>query len=702
MGNLLCSENQCIDINFSASGGSAPYTFIYEVSTSGSGNTFRDTISSEDIFACGVSEPVGKNNGSSFTAKKFILYNNQLFLTGMNTELKLISVSDANSTQIINQFYVVNVLPPLPQITIPTQTVCEGSVVTLKGPEQVEGRRIVQYMWHDGKTNGQPFVTYSSSYYSFEAYDNMGCRTMGNTYIEVNPLPKIPTATIDIAYCNDGKISLSNLEEDVTYSWGLSTFSSELKNVTSGDYLLRMSKINSGCFNWNAYTIPQSKADTACGEITGNVYYDMNKNCAFDGGEYSIAKRILIANPGNHIAITNLSGQYQFRLPDGTYTIQEANSLGNCPSTFSVTLDKNNRRPAAVNFFDALDINYDVKASLSISQVRPGFVFYVDPVFSNTISNQVFSGEKGWLVIPSSVKLEKVNVPYTTSNDTLYFALDANYSNGGIHLSFLANNLVLGQELTMCAGIIGKQTENQLANNTTCYTVTVVGSYDPNDKRMFLNNVEHSEDISLSDETLDYIIRFQNTGTADAIHVYVLDTISENLDLASFQLLTTSHVSNVTYLGNRVFKFGFSYIHLPDSTTNELLSHGYIHYRIKQAATNSPGTVIKNTAYIYFDFNPAVVTNTTTNRIHVQVAELNQLKKNNFIVFPNPVEDKLTIQSEDIIQKVNVINLEGKSLHSVENASKSLDLDMNQLNSGVYLIEIQTPQGVQRTKIILK
>jgi uncharacterized repeat protein (TIGR01451 family) len=219
---------------------------------------------------------------------------------------------------------------------------------------------------------------------------------------------------------------------------------------------------------------------------------------------------------------------------------------------------------------------------------------------------------------------------------------------------------------------------------------------------MFLNNVEHSEDISLSDETLDYIIRFQNTGTADAIHVYVLDTISENLDLASFQLLTTSHASNVTYLGNRVFKFGFSYIHLPDSTTNELLSHGYIHYRIKQAATNSPGTVIKNTAYIYFDFNPAVVTNTTTNRIHVQVAELNQLKKNNFIVFPNPVEDKLTIQSEDIIQKVNVINLEGKSLHSVENASKSLDLDMNQLNSGVYLIEIQTPQGVQRTKIILK
>jgi len=699
-GNVLCNENQCIDINFSASGGTAPYTFIYEVIRSDGFDPLRDTLSSEDIFACGVSEPVGKNNGSSFTVKKL---NSNNFVPGMNSSLKLISVSDANSTQIINQFYTVYLLPFLPHITIPTQTVCEGSVVTLKGPDYIEGRRIGQYVFSDGRIkDGQPFVAYISDYYSFEAYDNMGCVTFGNAYIEVIPLPKIPTATIDSAYCNDGKISLSNLEEDVTYSWGLSTFSSELKNVTSGNYLLRMSKIKLGCLNWNVYTIPQSNADTACGAITGNVYYDMNKNCAFDGGEYSIAKRILIANPGNHIAITNLSGQYQFRLPDGTYTIQEANSLGNCPSTFSVTLDKNNRSPAAINFFDALDINYDVKASLSISQVRPGFVFYVDPVFSNTISNQVFSGEKGWLVIPSSVKLEKVNVPYTTSNDTLYFALDANYPKEGIHLSFLANNLVLGQELTMCAGIIGKQTENQLANNTACYTVTVVGSYDPNDKRMFLNNVEHSEDISLSDETLDYIIRFQNTGTEDAIHVYVLDTISENLDLASFQLLTTSHASNVTYLGNRVFKFGFSYIHLPDSTTNELLSHGYIHYRIKQAKSNAPGTVIKNTAYIYFDFNPAVVTNTTTNRIHVQVAELNQLKKNNFIVFPNPVEDKLTIQSEDIIQKVNVINLEGKSLHSVENASKSLDLDMNQLNSGVYLIEIQTPQGVQRTKIILK
>lgn len=701
MGNLLCSENQCIDIHFSASGGTAPYTFIYELSTPGSGITFRDTISSEDIFACGLSEPVGKNNGSSFTAKKFILYNNQLFLPGMNTELKLISVSDANSTQIINQFYVVYVIPPLPQIIIPTQSVCEGAVVTLKGPEQVEGRQIVQYMWYNGITNGQPFVTHSSSYYGFEAYDNMGCRTTGNAYIEVNPLPKIPTATIDSAYCNDGKISLSNLEDDVTYSWGLSSFSSELKNVTSGDYLLRMSKTNTGCYNWNLYTIPQSKAETACGEISGRVYYDMNKNCSLEGGEYTVANRVLIANPGNHVAITNLNGEYLFRLPDGTYTIEEANSLGNCSSPFSVTLDKNNRRPAAVNFFDTLDINYDVKASLSISQVRPGFGFYVDLVFSNTISNQVFSNEKAWLVIPSSVKLEKVNVPYTSSNDTIYFALDANYTKQGIYLSFLANNVVLGQELTMCTGIIGKQAENQLANNVACNTVTVVGSYDPNDKRMFLNNVEHSEDILLSDETLDYVIRFQNTGTADAINIYVLDTISENLDLASFQLLTTSHTSNVTYLGNRVFKFDFPNIHLPDSTTNELLSHGYIHYRIKQAKSNAPGTLISNTAYIYFDFNPAVVTNTTTNRIHVQVAELNQLKKNNLSIFPNPVEDKLTIQSDETIQMVRVMNLEGKTLQIIQVKDKSTTLDLNQLNSGVYILEIQTQQGLQRTKFIM-
>jgi len=52
---------------------------------------------------------------------------------------------------------------------------------------------------------------------------------------------------------------------------------------------------------------------------------------------------------------------------------------------------------------------------------------------------------------------------------------------------------------------------------------------------------------------------------------------------------------------------------LPDSTDNLRGSTGYIAYNIGPKAGLIPGTRITNDAGIYFDYNPAVVTNTTVN-----------------------------------------------------------------------------------------
>ena len=54
---------------------------------------------------------------------------------------------------------------------------------------------------------------------------------------------------------------------------------------------------------------------------------------------------------------------------------------------------------------------------------------------------------------------------------------------------------------------------------------------------------------------------------------------------------------------------------LPDSNVNEPASHGFIKYSIKKYNTVGIGSVIKNTAYIYFDFNAPVVTNTVVNTV---------------------------------------------------------------------------------------
>jgi len=78
-------------------------------------------------------------------------------------------------------------------------------------------------------------------------------------------------------------------------------------------------------------------------------------------------------------------------------------------------------------------------------------------------------------------------------------------------------------------------------------------------------------------------------------------------------------------------EFSFKNILLPDSTTNEPLSHGFVSYKINPKIGLTENTTIENTASIYFDFNPPIVTNTIQN---VMVSEL---PKTTFIIEPEQV-----------------------------------------------------------------
>ncbi|MBK6836829.1 MAG: hypothetical protein IPG89_22240 [Bacteroidetes bacterium] len=93
------------------------------------------------------------------------------------------------------------------------------------------------------------------------------------------------------------------------------------------------------------------------------------------------------------------------------------------------------------------------------------------------------------------------------------------------------------------------------------------------------------------------------------------DTLSPNVDINTFEMLAQVTIYNIDILPGNVLRWKFNNIMLPDSNSNEPASHGYIQYRIKRTNNNTPGTQIKNTAYIYFDFNEPVITNTTINTI---------------------------------------------------------------------------------------
>ncbi len=142
------------------------------------------------------------------------------------------------------------------------------------------------------------------------------------------------------------------------------------------------------------------------------------------------------------------------------------------------------------------------------------------------------------------------------------------------------------------------------------YKSTILCSYDPNDK---LVSPDRASKRIYPEEGLTYTVRFQNTGNAEAIHVSIKDTLDESLDYSTFQVISSSHddVLNTIITAERNIDFSFVNINLPDSTSNVQESQGYITYTISPRSDLSTCTSIKNTASIYFDFNPPIVTNTT-------------------------------------------------------------------------------------------
>ena len=104
----------------------------------------------------------------------------------------------------------------------------------------------------------------------------------------------------------------------------------------------------------------------------------------------------------------------------------------------------------------------------------------------------------------------------------------------------------------------------------------------------------------LAGTEIQYSIHFQNTGTAPAQHVYIVDTLDSNLELSTFTLIANSHNMTTQLNGNKIL-FDFVEINLPDSTNDEANSHGYVQYKIKLKPGLSVGSQIRNTARIYYN-----------------------------------------------------------------------------------------------------
>lgn len=338
-------------------------------------------------------------------------------------------------------------------------------------------------------------------------------------------------------------------------------------------------------------------------------------------------------------------------------------------TTATIRLNWGNNGPAAPGQY-TLTLTFPSGASPVLSTLQPGY-----SISGNTIS---------WVINSNST--------FFNYTDYINFTIPGGLINGAQHFY---TSTISATTITDC---------NPSNNNGNLLQI-LGNSYDPNDKNVFkdsfyANNVMYQLpelEVNIEDK-LTYTIRFQNTGTAPAQNIYIQDSLSSNLDWSTFELLSTSHPMFINHLGNGILRFEFDNIWLVDSSVSQELSQGYLTYRISENVNCSVGSEIENTAYIYFDWNDPIVTNTTYN-INVETWGLSDIDKNLLLIFPNPSSGILNVQSNEKIESIEVFDLYGKSMVQFDSITNNAQIDLGRLASGNYILQAKFATGTVQRKI---
>ena len=233
------------------------------------------------------------------------------------------------------------------------------------------------------------------------------------------------------------------------------------------------------------------------------------------------------------------------------------------------------------------------------------------------------------------------------------------------------------------------------ANDTLSACFTIVHSWDPNQK-----SVTPTE-LHTDGGWLTYTIDFQNTGTDTAYTVVIKDTLSSYLDASTFQYVASSHKAVIQLFGSAI-AFTFPHIDLPDSAANLSQSEGWIQFRVKTKGTLPLSSQIQNTGYIYFDNNPAVVTNIATTIIGTTGLSAISSDGGGIFLYPNPNKGSFTLlTSGSINSDYTITDMLG---HVIEQRTISADrqsIEMSDVADGIYTLSVKGIQSTQPLRFVV-
>jgi len=425
----------------------------------------------------------------------------------------------------------------------------------------------------------------------------------------------------------------------------------------------------SGCEN-------EPEVILACGIdyniVSGSIHFDFDNN-GCDPNDSEAGNIMIETTDGSSVfrTLTNSDGVYQnfVELEGNVTTSVVAASL---PPFFEA-----DPASAASNFvgfgnedvidfcLEATDLLEDLKVSIvPFNSAVPGFDAVYEVIFENVGSvsatgsvsftfNELRQTYVGSIPSESQINGETITWDYTDlepfESRTIQVVLNM--------LPPPANES--GDILNYSATILPVANDINPDDNDAELVQEVVNSQDPNDKQVAQGLEIDEAEVG---EYLDYIVRFQNLGTADAINVRIEDELSANLDWNSIRILNSNHDFRTQIVNGNEVSFIFDDINLPPEINDPEGSKGYIAFQVRSDNTLVLGDEISNNAAIYFDFNAPVITNTITTVVGDQVA-------------PMAICQPLTV-SLDATGQVTITASEIDNGSNDQNGIASLELDI--------------------------
>lgn len=438
--------------------------------------------------------------------------------------------------------------------------------------------------------------------------------------------------------------------------------------------------------------------------IQGNSKLDLSGNGCdendidFPNMKFNITNGIISGN-----IISNTSGEYSIPVQEGTHTItpilENPAYFNASPANFMVTFPTE-ASPFTQNFcITPNGIHQDVEVIIiPTGAAIPGFDSSYSIIYKNK-GNTVVSGSLSLtftdnvmdfvsstpvqsMVEPNILNWNYTNLqPFETREIQVVFNLNSPQENPALN----------GGEILEFIAIIDPLSGDVIpSDNVSILNQEVVNSYDPNDKTCLEGSVVSSELIG---QYVHYVIRFENTGTYFAQNVVVKDEI----DLAKFDISTliplhASHDYFARINGNKV-EFVFENIQLPFPPSEE--RHGYIAFKIKLKNNLIVGDTFSNFASIYFDYNFPIITEPAITSI--EALSNPDFEFSSFVkLHPNPVNSILTIESQSGInlKAVEIFNSLGQLIQAVPNDSNLLNIDISNVQTGMYFAKVYSDRGV--------